>query len=262
MIPNTNAWLAREAHQIRDVRKSRRGLPVLVKITNHCTMNCSHCMDDAGPNGKHMLLSTYMATLDWLAQLDPHRLIMLSGGEPTDHPDWLVFVEEAKLADFRVVVLSNGLFTLDPDAKPFLTIPDIMWQFTNDHRYYPTRIDDIPGHTIERKIQSVSPQGRARKNHLPSTRMAPHCFNLRSVNRRFRHFFFALGYLRAKRFYCTPHIDVDGNIRAGESASCHIIGTVHSTAEELTDALLTMKCNKCGLEDGLTSEHLSAIHGE
>jgi hypothetical protein len=67
--------------------------------------------------------------------------------------------------------------------------------------------------------------------------------------------------LRMSGKMCTPSIDVHGNVLAGESRFCHKIGTVESSEEELLENLLTMECNKCGLEDNLQPMLKNVIHG-
>ena len=67
--------------------------------------------------------------------------------------------------------------------------------------------------------------------------------------------------LRRNYKMCSPSIDVHGDVRAGESRFCHKIGTVESSFAELSNNLLAMKCNKCGLEDNLSPMHLRAIYG-
>jgi hypothetical protein len=58
---------------------------------------------------------------------------------------------------------------------------------------------------------------------------------------------------------CSPSISSDGTIVAGETSNCFPIGNVHSTADQVTRALVSMSCNKCGLVDNLTQEQKIAI---
>jgi len=84
------------------------------------------------------------------------------------------------------------------------------------------------------------PLGRAKTNKIQGTRNSPMCFNLRSM-------------------MCTPYIETDGSILAGESKFCHKIGTIESSDEELVNCLKNMKCNYCGLEDNLPNMAKIAI---
>jgi molybdenum cofactor biosynthesis enzyme MoaA len=62
---------------------------VLIKVTSRCSMGCSHCLDEAGPDGTDMTAETFLKALDFAAQIEaasPIRATLLSGGEPTDNP--------------------------------------------------------------------------------------------------------------------------------------------------------------------------------
>jgi hypothetical protein len=112
------------------------------------------------------------------------------------------------------------------------------------------------------KINLMSPFGRAVKNGLKSERQSPSCFNLRSAARTLKDLSKAIITLRMSGKMCTPSIDVQGNVLAGESRFCHKIGTVESSNEEILQNLLIMECNKCGLEDNLSPILKDIIHGK
>jgi hypothetical protein len=59
--------------------------------------------------------------------------------------------------------------------------------------------------------------------------------------------------------HCSPSISSDGSIVAGETSNCFSVGDVHSSAEEITRALLAMQCNRCGLVDNLSQQEKLAI---
>ena len=57
---------------------------MLVKITTQCSMGCTHCMEEALPEGECMPLETFKKVLPFIeACYGGVRIIMLSGGEPT-----------------------------------------------------------------------------------------------------------------------------------------------------------------------------------
>ncbi len=232
---------------------------MLVKITTKCQMGCSHCMEDALPEGECMSMDILEKTLTFIEKCyDGVKIIMLSGGEPTEHPDILKIIE--RLKDWNVVLLSNGMFLSTPLKTPILD-SGIAIQIYNDPRYYPIRIKPIqhPRVLFADEINLLSPFGRAKG--MKSERMGPLCFNLRSCVRATRSFKEGLMAVRSRMKMCIPSVDVSGNICAGESRFCHKIGTVESSFGVLANNLLAMKCNKCGLEDNLQSEHLKAIYG-
>jgi len=59
---------------------------------------------------------------------------------------------------------------------------------------------------------------------------------------------------------CTPSINIDGTIVAGESPLCHKIGTIDTPDTEIVQELLNMNCNNCGLEDNLPTELKEILH--
>lgn len=233
---------------------------MLVRITNSCRMGCSHCMIDATPDGQHMSVETFGKVLNFIRR-NNFLLVMISGGEPTDHPDFFTIAEMARDSGLQPLILSNGMFLEDVPKRDKIISLGISIQITNDNRFYPNRIVE-PEHpllTYEHQIRIVTPIGRAKKNKLSAGRQSPLCFNLRSLVRNLKGFQQSVLYLRMNGKMCTPSINVDGTIVAGESSLCCPIGTIDSTDQELVDNISNMKCNKCGLEDNLTGIYRQAI---
>jgi hypothetical protein len=56
-------------------------------------------------------------------------------------------------------------------------------------------------------------------------------------------------------YFCTPSINVDGTIRAGEADTCFKIGHVSDDVVDVLKNISGMKCNKCGLVENLSPEH-------
>jgi hypothetical protein len=254
---------------------------VLIKITNYCSMGCSHCMEESTVAGQHMTRETFLAALELTERLEglawSHgvpRMLLISGGEATEHPDIEWFLETALAAGYRRVLITNGMWLDDPELRAKILRPDwtdLMVQVTNDPRFYPRAPKSVP--TDDSRVVFVPsltllvPLGRMKLTRLPPSppvRKAPTSFNLRSLTRSLRDVREALFMLRARAAMgmsgnCSPSISSDGAIVAGETSNCFLIGDVHSTAEEITRALVGMQCNKCGLVDGLTQEQKLAI---
>lgn len=226
-------------------------------------MGCSHCMEDALPDGEDMSIQTFLKARDFIEKTYlTLKVAMISGGEPTGHPMLLDMIQI--LNGWYVIVLSNGLlFSENPELARRLLEMDITLQIYNDPRYYPIKVTPFehPKIVFGNEINLMSPFGRAVKNGFKSTRQSPLCFNLRSSARTLKNFSEAVLSLRLSGKMCSPSIDVHGNVLAGESRFCHKIGTVESSEEELLENLLSMKCNKCGLEDNLQSMLKNVIHG-
>lgn len=228
---------------------------MLVKITNKCLMECNHCMEDATPSGEHMTEETFEKALRFVSQIYTHFLL-ISGGEPSEHPQVVDFCKLALKRFTSVTVLSNGM---NQDILRQCLDTGALLQVTNDPRFYPKRVEPIDhsGATFETHLRMVSPFGRGK--NLESTRQAPLCFNFRSLVRNFGSLKQAIIELRGYGKMCTPSILVDGSIVAGESRFCHKIGTVDDSLDRIALNTTVMRCNKCGLVDKLGFMHRHAI---
>ena len=237
---------------------------MLIRITNHCTMGCSHCFTESTPKGEHMTRDTFVKAMT-LAKALGDPMFLISGGEPTDHPEVVEFLRMAMHMGSHTSLLSNGMWLTDPKFDPkarqeILDTVDVI-QVTNDDRYYPRRIEQVkhPKIGYETRIRQVSPFGRAKTNGIESARQSPLCFNLRSFARSFKSLPAAIMSQRLRGSFCTPTISVNGDVLAGESTSCGAIGTVYDSIETLNAGIIGLKCNRCGLVDGLPPTHKQAI---
>ena len=221
-------------------------------------------MEDALPTGEHMSMETFHKAMSFIERTYKSvKIVMISGGEPTENPLLPEFLKH--LDGWNVVVLSNGLFLNDPTKQELVNqilSNGVALQIYNDDRYYPIKVEPIkhPSIVYGDRINLMTPLGRALKNGLKSTRQSPMCFNLRSSARTLRSFSEAVMALRMSGKMCTPSISVNGDVIAGESRFCHKIGTVESSEEELLENLLSISCNKCRLEDGLPTALRNVIH--
>lgn len=205
-------------------------------------------------------------------------IVLLSGGECTEHPRFLQFVDELFFHNLVPVILTNGMWLANKELREAVLRPEwarMFIQVTNDPEYYPKAPPHIEDPRIAYidKITVLTPLGRAaRKARLMPTpmRLAPSSFNLRSRTRALGSFIEAVTHQRVaameaivagKLFtgHCTPSISPNGDVMVGETQNCFKIGTVTSTNKELTDAILNMRCNHCGLEDNLAPEQKRAI---
>lgn len=223
-------------------------------------MGCSHCMVDASPDGQNMSMETYEKVLDFIGR-NNLLMVLLSGGEPLDHPEIFNMVRMAQGKGLEVAILSNGLFLSDPDLKRRVLELGALIQITNDPRFYPIRVnpEEHPEVAIETHIRCVSPFGRAIKNGIETQRQSPLCFNLRSLVRHFRDFRKAVIRLRFMGKMCTPSVNIDGTLVAGEAPSCSSFGTVEDSNLALTNQLAELRCSRCGLLNNLGNEHREAI---
>ena len=235
---------------------------MLVRITEKCDMGCNHCMINAGPNGQHMDKAVYEQTLKFIKSLS-FPFIMMTGGEPFQHPSIVEYLEMAQKQKIKIIVLSNGTFVDDEELREKIIKMGIPVQITNDPRYYPRKItiwDHDKFYYID-SILGVSPFHRAVRNNIEITRLSPLCFNFRSFcrNPNIKDFKKAIHALRLQKKMCTPSINIDGSIAAGESNACSIFGTIYDSNLALTNNLCELKCGNCGLYKDMPLEYLNAI---
>ena len=236
---------------------------MLIRITNRCSMGCRHCLTDSSPdNNDHMSIETLTAALRFTRMFD-FGIVMLSGGEPTEHPAFLDMLHQTMRFDVHTVLLTNGLW-LHEDDKRRDTILNLVGsvQVTNDDRYYPQHVGafDHPKVTFVRQIQQLACLGRAAKNRLPCDRISPYCFNLRSLTIHYNSFTTAILELRHREKFCTPSVNVNGDVVAGEAIGCAWIGNVKETDDlVIRNRIKILKCNRCGICRNLAPELAEAI---
>lgn len=250
---------------------------MLIKVTNYCSMGCSHCMESSTKLGAHMPVALFEEALDFTVRLERlarhetgYRAVLLSGGECTEHPEFLKLLDMTVEAGFVPMLITNGSWLGTPLEKEILRPDrkDIFIQVTNDTRFYPKRIQKVDDPRIS-YIDSLSltvqlGRFRGKTSDLPS-RQAPSSFNFRSMTRTFRSAEKAISTLRGlaltgKSGHCSPSVSSDGSFVAGETQECFKVGTVKSTNQDITEAVLAMKeCNRCSVEALLGPKYRAAI---
>ena len=243
-------------------------------------MGCSHCMENStvAETESHMSrdllikaleLTNRLEGLAWSSGIPP--IIAISGGECTEHPDIIWILEELMRRKYIVIVITNGMWLENPELYKAILRPEwkgLTVQVTNDPRFYPKR----PIHHEDKRITYVSslthliPLGRMKPTGTKGLSIGkyPPSFNIRSMTIHTRDIRKALivhrtRALTGKGGYCTPSISSDGTLVAGESNMCFPIGNVDSTAEQVTQAIMNMRCNRCSLVDNLSQEQKVAI---
>ena len=237
---------------------------MLISITDRCMEQCTHCMADATPTGKHMSDETWEQVLGFLAQAKPTN-VCISGGEPTLHPRCGEWVRTLRERGFIVSLLSNGSFLESGDDD---LISDMMYiarelhmsflQITTDSRFYPNhvqRMASVAKYKLEGcttyQIKHLLPYGRARNNHpesFKSTR-SPTCANIFLVAKQLPNLPVALRLLEeGYAQFCKPVITRTGDVHPGEAAMCPPVGHVLDGASVIFDRLRTGgPCGRCGL---------------
>lgn len=238
---------------------------MLLKITEACSMGCTHCMNDAKPDGKHMSLETLEDSLNFIVKNNIYHCLIITGGEPTEHPAF-PYIMGYIIGDLTkrkkrcvVTVATNGFWILDniSAAKEIAAgseYVEVQFQVSTDSRYYPKQIDRTkriwrePGFTLcENCVQSMYPIGRAKQNNYPYTIVSSRCYNIRAMVKllsdpTIENVVMALAQ-RGK--FCTPSIKIDGSIVLGESDLCPKCASIYDDEKEIIQKIKDFKCNGC-----------------
>lgn len=249
---------------------------MIISLTNKCLSECSHCMVDATPDGPVMDDITLKNTIKFINKLSL-SIILISGGEITDHPNFYNFIKQIinDCNNSKFVLLSNGLFIKDKKKismiKQLLENHDniLNLQIRTHERYYPNYNFIMSNKqnllSINNKIQfyndgiNLLHMGRAKKNFQnEGLDKLPSCGNLflLSKQKAVNNFKELLMYnqFRLNKF-CKPYISCSGNIYAGESSQCVMIGNITDSFEKLFNNLkLLIPCNKCNGINNLSDE--------
>ena len=251
---------------------------MMTKITEKCSMGCSHCMNDAKKTGNHMSFDTFKKVVEFYKQVSP-TFGFITGGEPFEHPDCIKFIEYylEEIPSAILTIATNGVAFESPDIAKFVYKMSkkegypVTFQVSTDTKYYPYQIDtNLPVYHLDNivlinKIPKIYPQGRAVSNNLEWKAIGSKCFNCRAMAHQMsvKSFPLLLSMLAVKDRFCTPHIDINGNIKLGESDLCPVCSNIFKPHNEIFNDILKFDCNKCDfINKNLPSEYLNIIKPE
>lgn len=251
---------------------------MLIQITNHCTMNCPHCLQNSTTNGNHMTEEVFRKTLEFGAWSGCWRY-NISGGEPTEHPDFegLMSILHRHLSDNPMPIPMYPTFTVESngewirDAAKVNVVKKILkyermegFQVSSFRGLY-RNFDFIQKY--RKKIEALHPRmvvvsqgivsmqglGRARHTSNASVRKAveenthmPSCINGYFISKQtdnVREFSRALFPTQT----CKPFVDWKGNVHGSESMCCPAHGNVMTDSFETIWQNLreAVPCGKC-----------------
>lgn len=253
---------------------------MIIDLTYHCSMGCSHCMSDCRPDGNHM---PYEILEDALSFCDKYAVnaVHFSGGEMFEHPDILrildrigAFFEQRELKGIQslpIVLITNGRILSKSaehqaavrDLQKRIGIKKVLVQVTDDPRFYPAPltekekydlrklgaiVDRIPGNPAD-ATKCLYPQGRAVKNFPDSNwnTAGPKCGNLRLMVKYYgvKRFSDLVRLMTAFQKMCIPEIAPDGSIKLGESALCPPVASIYDPETEIMRKIETCDCHQC-----------------
>lgn len=251
---------------------------MLIQITNKCLMGCRHCLNNSTPDGGHMSLSTWNMCVKHAKDVET-KVVLISGGEPTEHPNWDLIVEEACKNFWHVVITTNGMWIDTPKEAVMLDIlrkhDNCSAQITSNGVYYPRhdqmcttirkfkqRLKNSPLREmrtsefnpidvcIDTDIRLV-PLGRAATDEMclrlwESDHTATASCLMGALVAAQIDYKSAVAILERRGYFCRPRINYKGEIAWSESALCPGFATVNDTFEDIVKKVkVWLPCCKC-----------------
>lgn len=234
---------------------------MLIKITDKCSMGCSHCLSDCTPDLCDMEWNTFVDAMNFYDKYCKNIMkpILISGGEPTESSIFLNVIQY--LIDnysglIPITITTNGIWLTKNEwlvKELEKSLPNCSFQVVVDDRYYPVHVDeDSPIFKYKNvilcnEVAVLYPQGRALDNNLSCQAKASKCFNIRAITKQMigksLTDIFSMMIMNAK--FCTPHIDINGNIKLGESRLCPVCSNIYKTEEEIINDIINFQCHQC-----------------
>lgn len=248
---------------------------MMIKITEKCSMGCTHCMNRATPEGKHMNFPTFQKAIEFQKKYGGPFCI-ITGGEPTERTVFINILNYAidMLPDCIITVTTNGVWmqTHEDYIKHLYEEygTRVMFQVTTDKRFYPTLIDlSLPvfhyGNVLVcTEVPQIKPQGRALDNNLEWESKCSSCFNVRAITHQVedKNLQSIIGILASKGKFCTPHIAIDGHIKLGESDLCPNCSHIDKPHDEIIKDILDFRCKGCKHVNDRLDDMYKKIIGE
>lgn len=262
---------------------------MLIQLTNHCTMGCPHCMQESEENHQHMTEDVFLKTLQfgsWSGAL----VYNVSGGEPTEHPEFEKFMNIlfGHLENVPMpipglpgcTVESNGEWFRDPVktgvVRGLLSSGHLLGLQVSSFEGLYRNYGFIRQHKDE--LQSLSPKikvvdgvihsmqdlGRAAKTNHPLVKDAIHgnkyqvsCLNGCLIGKQTSNVRQMSAALFQNGQTCKPFVDWRGNVHWSESIGCPSYGNV--LKDEFEDIWQNLRkavpCGKCRLYLNLFKSH-------
>ena len=217
---------------------------MLIQITNRCQEGCRHCLQNALPDGPLMTEATFRKAIEF-GRFLKCPLYVISGGEPTEHPQFLEF---CKLLDRLIgkeavfTVTSNGMWY--PDQKEMVERLTRLKSFAGMQVYsnpkwykdydfimaHKTEIESIDKVSVSNETIYMQDLGRARQDEDAQAEVAKNPYFMSCVN---GHLLFKqmspsyrMNGISPQRIFCKPMVDYKGDVHLSESCLCPSFGNV------------------------------------
>lgn len=238
---------------------------MLIQITNRCQEGCRHCLQNALPDGPLMTEATFRKALEF-GRFLRCPLYIISGGEPTEHPQFLEFCKMfdrllGKEAAFTVT--SNGMWY--PEQKDMVEKLSRLKSFVGMQVYshpkwykdydfimaHKAEIESIDKVKISNETIYMQDLGRACNDEEAQAEVAKNPYFMSCVN---GHLLFKqmsslhrMNGMKPQGTFCKPMVDYKGDVHLSESCLCPSFGNVNTDLfmklfNQLRNAKPCLKC--------------------
>lgn len=231
---------------------------MLIQITNTCQMGCPHCMQRSTPKAQHMSMEVVDMCVQHARGIGA-QAIMISGGEPTEHPQFKEIVK--KFLKFPIVcIISDGEWIEDVEKvktmRWLMSNKNVTLQITNIKGIYPREVNlrkiraIFPNVAIEKDGVYMMPLGRATEHEefMEQARKHPYttsCFSsaLTSVQLPYQ---LAVAQMQIMGKFCHPLVDWQGGLHWSESWLCPTFAHISEPFSDIARKAHAWKpCGKC-----------------
>lgn len=218
---------------------------MLIQITNTCFMGCGHCMQDSTPEPMHMSDENINKAFD-LAKRLGCRFVMISGGEPTEHPKYKEILEKFCKEFYVVSLITNGMWLGTPkedEIRELVKKYNLFIQVTSIPGIYKdcariqARAKRFPNVSLTTDGISMLRLGRARtdKRFVRMAEQHPYvmsCFSSSLTSAQLG-FSGTIQSLEMRLKPCHPLVTWKGGLSWSESCLCPAFATLDDTFEDI-----------------------------
>lgn len=221
---------------------------MLIQITNTCHMLCPHCMQRSDVTPMHMSMENVELCARHAEQLGVNS-ILISGGEPTEHPQFKEIVKRFINFPF-VAIISNGDWAdnleMVKTMRWLLSYKNVSLQITNIKGLYPREVNLskirtlFPNVAIEQTdLNMMVSLGRATEHeeYLEAARKHPFttsCFSSALTSAQLP-YAYAVKNMEIRGKYCHPLIDWQGGMHWSESWLCPKFAHISEPMDEIAE---------------------------
>lgn len=228
---------------------------MLLQITNCCRMACPHCLDDANPYAPHMTEDTCRKAVAFAKESGDYLLIV-SGGEPTEHPKFFDMCRIVSQSRLRFSICSNGMWLGDPKKEWAMEKVAKLNGFCGGQIYSNPKWYRLHNQTVAKwkevgskweamhfvfdttDIRGMKDIGRAKScpealKEAENSKYHNSCLTscLTLVQSPSSQEFFRLMFMQQR--FCTPMVDFKGDIHMSESCLCPSCGNVNTDTRDM-----------------------------